>query len=89
METPHIDGSELDEDKDDSDPNKLLARDQSYVAAQDALILAILKDSGLAIAEANKYLPEVLSALGNVASAFPGAAPIVGALLKVIPNQIP
>ncbi len=89
MEIPHIDGSELDDDRDDSDPNKLLARVQTYIAAQDQLILAIQNDSGLSIAEVNKYLPTVLSALGNVASAFPGAAPIVGALLKVIPNQIP
>lgn len=88
MEAPKIEGSMLDEDDEKGDvPSTAIP--QTYVEAQDALIAAIQNDSGLRVADINKYLPLVKTTLANLASAVPGAGSAVAAILQILPNQIP
>lgn len=83
-----IENGTLDNDKDVGDVPVEVTPD-SYIEAQDALITAIQNDSGLTVAEINNYLPFVLSTLSNAALAFPAAGPVISAVLKVIPKQLP
>lgn len=85
--SPRINGGMLDSDTDDGDaPSAALP--QTYLSSADALVTAVQQDGGLTLANINKYLPQVKAVLGNVASAFPGAGTAIGAVLKILPDQI-
>ena len=85
--SPRINGGMLDED-DDKDNKPDIGIPQDYIEAQDALIAAIKNDGGLVVANVNKYLPTIKTALTNLATAVPGAGTAVSLILKVLPDQI-
>ena len=87
-EVTRINGGLLDTDDDKGDAPPVTIP-QDYSEAQNALIAAIQSDGGLVVANVNKYLPTIKTALANLASVVPGAGTAVAAILKVLPNQIP
>lgn len=84
---PHIDGGALDNDVGGDEPVETTP--DQYVDAVDGVIAALASDSGLTTAEINLYLPTIKTVLQNLAAAMPGAGNVVGAVLKVLPNQLP
>ena len=93
MEDPQITGGELDADSDtDADPNVLLARPQSYVANQDALVAAIVAEltaQGATKAFINEAIPYAKTFVATLASvAIPGSAAAVTKVLGAVPNAI-
>lgn len=84
---PRINGGYLDTDKDEGDAPDVTIP-QTYLESADALVAAVNADGGLAMANINKYLPQIKAILGNAAAAFPGAGTAISAVLKVLPNQI-
>ncbi len=86
---PILEG-ELDKSKEtDKDVSiDIAASIQRYEAGTDAITEALRNDKGLVVAEVNKYLPDVLTTLGSFASLYPGAGPLIGAIVKLIPKQI-
>lgn len=84
---PRINGGMLDNDADTGNaPDATIP--QTYLGSADALVAAVQADGGLAIANINKYLPQIKAILGNAAAAFPGAGTAISAVLKVLPDQI-
>ncbi len=85
---PRINGGMLDSDTDEGNAPDVKIP-QTYLAAQDALVLAIQNDGSLVVANVNLYLPAVKSVLANLATVVPGAGTAVAAILKVLPDTIP